>query len=204
MNRKHIHQGIEEPLTQKGEKQAHEVALLLKRKNIDALLCSPYTRARQTAEIIGKELDLPFTIEESVKEFHRPNALYGKSHYTIATLWYVWKLFTHRMDPSWDNDGAENMFAIRNRIQDVKQAIASTEGQRIVVVSHSIFMDMFAQAVCADRALTFKEFFLGLFGAKKIKNTGIIAFQIDDSAPPETCNWWMLASETDNQYLKYR
>lgn len=204
MNKKNIHQRPEEPLTDKGSKQAHEVALELKRKNIDTIISSPFVRARQTAEIIGAELHLPIIFDESVVEFRRPEGLYGRSHYTPSTLLYVWKLFTHRLDPHWNDDGAENMFAIRNRIRDVKRMVANTEGERIVVVSHSIFMDMFAQAVCADRELSFKEFVLGLFGAKKIKNTGVIAFQVDESAPAGTCNWWLLSSETSDQYLKYR
>lgn len=203
-NTQHIHQGPEEPLTEIGKKQAAEVALELKKKGIDTLLSSPFVRAVETASIISEELDLPFTKLDCVKEFRRPDPLYGKPHYSLASAKYIWQLFWHRNDPHWDDYGAENMFAIRNRIIDTKKALAKVEGEHIAVVSHAIFIDMFVQAVCADRSLNMKEFVGGLLGAKKLPNTGIVAFQLDENAPQETCNWWLLSEETDSRYLKYR
>ena len=204
MNRKHMHQGPEEPLTEKGQKQALEVAIALKKKEVDALMCSPFVRARNTAEIIGGELDIPLIVDESVREFRRPDSLYGKPHYSLHSLAYMWKLYRHREDDTWDDGGAENMFAVRNRIVDAKKAIAKVTGKKVVVVSHAIFIDMFVQSVCADRTLSFNEFVSAVLGAKKLPNTGVITFEIDDTAPPETCNWWMVASETNEQYLKYK
>ena len=78
------------------------------------------------------------------------------------------------------------MFDIRNRIIDAKRFIAELEGDTIVVVSHAIFIDMFVQSVCADRSLDLREFVGALFGAKKLPNTGIVAFELDENAPQET------------------
>ena len=79
-NRKAIHQSPDESLTAKGKKQIQHAALKLKGKQIDTLICSPYTRARESAEIISTELQLPLNIENSVTEFRRPNYLYNKGH----------------------------------------------------------------------------------------------------------------------------
>lgn len=204
LNKKRIHQSSDEPLNETGKKQALEVSEILKKKNIDALLTSPFVRARETAEIIGNELDLPLIIEDSVVEFHRPAPLYGTHHFSLASFWYVWLLFWHRSREDWDHFGAENMFAIRNRVLDAKKRISQIDGENIVVVSHAIFIDMFVQIACADRSLTFKEFALGLIGAKKLPNTGIVTFGVDDTAPAETCNWWLITEETDSQYLLLR
>ena len=203
-NRGHVHQGPEEPLTELGRKQAAAVAIELKKKGIDTVVTSPFVRARETAAIIADELEVSFSVTESVKEFRRPDPLYGSSHYSLASLNYIWRLFLNRANDDWDDHGAENMFAIRNRIIDAKRFLAQAEGERIAVVSHAIFIDMFTQAVCADRSLQFKEFLGGLFGAKKLPNTGVVAFQLDETAPPETCNWWLLAEDTNEHYLKYR
>jgi uncharacterized phosphatase len=46
-------------LTDKGQQQAHDVAQKLKAENVQLIFCSPYTRARQTAEIIAAELGIP-------------------------------------------------------------------------------------------------------------------------------------------------
>lgn len=203
-NTQHIHQGPEEPLTELGKTQAAAVALTLKQKNIDTLLTSPFTRALETAAIIGKELALPFVETDSVKEFRRPGPLYGRSHYSVRSVRYVFDLYRHRNQPEWNNHGAENMIDIRNRIHDVKRLITETDGERIAIVSHAIFIDMFTQSVCADRSLTFKEFAAGLFGAKKLPNTGIVTFQVDENGPEGACCWWLLPAETDPQYLRYR
>lgn len=96
------------------------------------------------------------------------------------------------------------MFAIRNRIIDTKRLIEQTKGGRIVVVSHAIFIDMFAQAACADRALTFWEFFNAILGAKKLPNGGVVSFTLDENAPAGTCKWSLLTNETDNRYLQYK
>lgn len=203
-NVSHIHQGPEEPLTEVGREQARMVAELLREKNIDTLLTSPFVRALETASVIGEVLDLPLIETASVKEFRRPDPLYGRSHYSIGSARYLWQLFWNRNNPEWNDHGAENMFAVRNRIIDAKKLVAGLEGERIAIVSHAIFIDMFVQAVCADRSLQFKEFAWAMFGAKKLPNTGIVAFQVDENAPPETCNWWLVTEETDRQYLRYR
>jgi broad specificity phosphatase PhoE len=203
-NSQNVHQGHTEPLTEVGKQQAKAVALTLKTYGVDTLITSPLTRAVETATIIGEELGLPFTQTDSVKEFERPLGLYERSHFSPATLKYMAALFWHREDPRWDNDGAENMFHIRNRILDTKRFVCGLEGERIAIISHAIYIDMFVQAVCADRSLGLWEFTLGMLGAKKLPNTGIVAFDIDDNAPAETCNWWLVPEETDPTYLRYR
>lgn len=199
-----IHQGPEEPLNETGEAQAQKVAGVLSEKQIDTIITSPFVRARETAAIISDVLNIPYIEAECVKEFRRPASMYGKSHFTPSTFYYVWQLFWNRGVAGWDNEGAENMFNIRNRILDTKRLIAEQSGERIVIVSHAIYIDMFVQAVCADRSLTMWEFFGAFLGAKKLPNTAMVAFEVDETAPPETCNWWLVKEETSPQYLKYR
>ncbi len=190
-NRNHIHQGPDEPLSPKGVIQAKEAALRFKDLNIDTIISSSFVRARQTAEIIGHELNLPHTIVEEIVEFRRPNAIYGQSHYSLASLAYIFDLYWHQSDPMWDNDSAENLFHIHQRMLAAQKMLEALPGKNIVVVSHAIFMDMYAQAVCAERDLKLSEFVKGLIGMKKIPNTGIIEFQVDELAPAGTCKWWL-------------
>ena len=51
-----------------GIKQAEETALKLKNTAIDIIISSPLKRARQTAEIINKETNLPIIIDERISE----------------------------------------------------------------------------------------------------------------------------------------
>lgn len=191
-NRKNIHQGPEEPLSLNGRKQAENVALYLRDQNIDTLVCSTFVRARETAEIIGKELNLPFMQIDSIKEFKRPHRLYNQGYYTLGSLLYIARLFIHRDNPSWNDDGAENMFAVRNRVVDAKTELAKLDGERIVAVSHAIFMDMFLELACMEKSLTVQQFIGSLLNLKKTPNTGIIHLLYDENVPSGMCPWQLI------------
>src|SRR5690606_1263056 len=191
-NRKLIHQGPHEPLSLEGRKQAERVALFLKDHKIDTLVSSSFTRARETAEIIARELQLPITFTEAIVEFRRPNKLYNKSHFSLGSFLYIARLFLHRENPNWDDDGAENMVAVRNRVLSAKNMFMELEGERIVAVSHAIFMDMFTTLACQQKKLTVGEFVGGLLNIKKTPNTGIMHLIYDENAAPGTCPWQCL------------
>src|SRR3989344_5936185 len=70
-------QNSETPLSTQGRKQASIVANRLKETPIDVLYSSPYVRAKQTAEIIAKELDKPIEYWEPLKERKRPSEIEG-------------------------------------------------------------------------------------------------------------------------------
>jgi broad specificity phosphatase PhoE len=191
-NKLRFHQSSDESLSPKGRKQAHHVALLLRDLGIDALLCSTYTRARETAGIISDILGLPYTTHASLVEFKRPNYIYGQGYYSPGTLWYIWRLFIHSENENWNDDGAENMFAIRNRALDAKMMLAETEGEHIAVVTHDIFMNIFLELVCRQKKMGFFQFAHGLLLTKKTPNTGIIHLTYDPFAPRGVCEWQLV------------
>jgi broad specificity phosphatase PhoE len=191
-NRKQIHQGPYEPLSVEGRTQAEKVASFLRDKNIDTLVCSTYTRARETAEIIGEKLCLPFILEESVIEFKRPNRLYGRRHYSVASLLYVLRLFLQRENQHWNDDGAENMFMIRNRIVDTKTMLSTVTGKHIAVVTHDVFMNIFLEMICREKSISFVEFVHVLLVARKTPNTGIMHLYYDEEVPSGVCQWQVM------------
>lgn len=60
----------DEPLNEKGLKQAELLAKRLSRENFTAVHSSPLQRASYTAEMIAKEYNLPVTYHEDLKEFN--------------------------------------------------------------------------------------------------------------------------------------
>lgn len=186
-NRKYIHQGPKEPLSLEGRMQAEHVANFMRDKQIDTLISSPYVRAQETAAFVSEALQLPIITQECVKEFRRPNYLYNKGHFTFGAFLYLWNLFRHQENPNWDNDGAENMYMARKRVLEAKDMIANLEGERIAIVSHSIFMNMFMELVCREKKLTMIRFLHGLFALKKTPNTGIIHMTYSNNPPVGTC-----------------
>src|SRR3990167_4879497 len=61
---------FDNPLTLEGRQQVREALQILKEKNIDYIFASDVLRARQTAQIVGEELDLPVTLDERLREFN--------------------------------------------------------------------------------------------------------------------------------------
>ena len=56
------------PLNETGRDQAREAARLLKGREIEVFLCSPLSRARQTADIISEEIGISYEIDERIIE----------------------------------------------------------------------------------------------------------------------------------------
>ena len=55
-------------LNAKGIEQAKETMVKLKEENIDLIICSPLKRAKQTAEIINSEKNIPIIFDERISE----------------------------------------------------------------------------------------------------------------------------------------
>jgi probable phosphoglycerate mutase len=187
-NRGRVHQGPEEPLTERGREQVRQVIAYLEEQQIDTLVSSNYLRAQQTAEMIGEVLGLPFAIEPSVREFGRPLPLYGRHHYSLASFRYLVDLYRHRLDLLWDDNGAENLAHIRERVRDARLTLEALPGERIAVVSHRIFMSMFTETVCYDKPLSLLKFTLAMMSTRRIPNTGVLHFTCESEAE-NVRNW---------------
>ncbi len=57
-------------LNRTGIEQAEEVAKKLAKEPIDLIICSPLIRARQTAEIINRDRNLPIKYDNSISEIN--------------------------------------------------------------------------------------------------------------------------------------
>ena len=75
-------------LNEEGIKQAEETGKILENENIDLIICSPLKRAKQTAQIINKNRDIPIIydkgiIERDFGEFEGMN----KTDFDFAGYW---------------------------------------------------------------------------------------------------------------------
>ena len=93
------------PLTERGAAQIKETAKDPRLLGTDLILCSPYTRAVQTAAILLKELNIEIKIETDLHEW-LANKTY---HYETAK-----KAF--REYPSQTQKPWENALSIKNRV----------------------------------------------------------------------------------------
>lgn len=188
-NKSYRHQGPMEPLTERGREQVRALITYLRSQNIDTLIASDFDRARETADLIGRELGLTYSIEPSVREFIRPTSLYGRHYFSPSSIRYILDLYQNRLNLLWDREGAENLAHVRERVRDARLMIESLPGKRVAVVSHRIFMTMFTETVCYDRPLSLWKFFAGFMGRQKIPNCAILEFTCSSSDRDNVCTW---------------
>lgn len=192
MNKYRIHQGPDEPLTPEGREGVLGVVAFLQDKEIDTLVSSNYLRARETADMIAEVMGITYSIEPSVREIGRPLSIYGRHHFSWVSFKYFINLYRNRLNLLWDEAGAENLAHMRDRVRDARLMIESLPGKRIAIVSHGIFMGMFAETVCYDKPLSLFKFMKGLVGHRQIPNTGILHFKCESSSPVEKkCTWFL-------------
>lgn len=188
-NRQRYHQGPDEPLTARGREQVRTLIEFLRKQKIDALVSSDYVRARETADMVGEALGLTYAIEPSVRELARPRSLYGRSHLSTASFRYFFDLYRHRLDLLWDREGAENVAHVRERVRDARLMLEETPGTHVAVITHRIFMTMFAETVCYDRPLSLFRFVWAVLGRRRIPNTAIMHLSSDNLANRDQCRW---------------
>lgn len=122
-------------LTSKGRKQAQDVAKRLSNKGIQIIFSSPFHRARETAEILGKELKCPVEIVEDMKERNRYAHLTGmkKSEAAKKHPEHVAKLKDH----TYGVEGGEDYDIFRKRIEKAFEKLISEPYDVIAIAAHS-------------------------------------------------------------------
>lgn len=130
-----VHEGRADfELTEKGLAQAERLAAwVAERCQVDALLCSPLKRTRQTAERLARRLGLPLRTDELLMEFDN-GLIAGMSRMEAA------ERYPHVPDlpPEKSLYGQESKLAFRNRAEQMLAKLLSSydTDATIALVSH--------------------------------------------------------------------
>ena len=191
LNRQHLHQTPITPLSNLGCVQARTVAEYLRPMNIDCVVSSDYTRALQTARIVGATLNVTVRAEKLFREIERPSVLGGTSIFSIRTMRYIVSSILHRNNPSWRYRDAENFTDIFNRTKKSLAFLESlgNEYQSVVVVSHTIYINLIVAYMCHDRFFALRDLLPVLFNMKHTHNGGVIGVVYNPNAEEGTCAW---------------
>ncbi|GIK97983.1 MAG: hypothetical protein BroJett029_21920 [Alphaproteobacteria bacterium] len=123
------------PLTEEGRRQARCLAEELRGEGVRRLIASPYTRALETASIIAELLELPLTVEVSVREHAAFVCDIGTPARELAQRWPALR-FDHIEDPWWPPLD-ETEAALRARAQAFRRAMCEiADWREVAVVSH--------------------------------------------------------------------
>lgn len=189
------HQGENAPLSAQGVKQVIQLANRLKDKNITSVYASPYLRAKQSAEIIAKELNLPIEYWDLLKERKRPSEVEGLK-FDDPKATEIYELTRkNQTKPDWKYSDDESYSELLKRAKDVEQHLKSHhQGQNVICVSHiGMIMIIALQMIMQDK-LTPKAFWQ-FYHHSRHSNTGISQLEYSEKSG------WNLVAWNDTAHL---
>ena len=159
-NAKGVRQGPEGPLSDKGRAQALATAKRFPKENgrPQVIIASPYERTIETAGIIAKELGMNVEYSDLLKERRNPTEIVGHA----GTEKNV-KQIVDYIDNSFHGDNLryadeENFSDLRDRARELLKYIASRPEERMIMVTHKIFLKMVVAYMLRGEALTASEY----------------------------------------------
>jgi broad specificity phosphatase PhoE len=184
----HRHQALSTPLTEHGRAQIREAASQLKAMKPTRLLTSPVFRAVESAQIIGQALDMTPETSPLFVELERPVFLNGNFHKSISSLWFYTRWYVGLADNT--KHGGESYKMIRERIERAQMLLEQyPPDSRIVVVSHSVFINFFLAHACNKKPLNPFQALARFLKVLSIKNGCIIKVYFDPAPNGKVCKW---------------
>ena len=117
-------------LSAKGRLQAEEMAKKLVGKGIEIIYSSPYNRAKDTAEILAKKLNIPVRIVDDLRERDVYSQLSGKLKNDYP------KEVTLLKDYHYTVHGGEEYEGFKQRILAVIDEIVKEKYDTVAIISH--------------------------------------------------------------------
>lgn len=203
LNKRHIHQFPTTPLSDEGREEAVTTAEYLRSMNPDCLISSEYTRALETARIIGLHTGLTPETNALFYEIIRPSSVYGRSHFSVETFKYVILSVLRRNNKQYRYKDAENMHDLIVRIQKAFEYLEglSKKHSSVVVVSHSVFMNLLVAHMCKESPLSFFELFKSFAKVIFTKNGSVLHLEYQKKTKKDepVCPWQELEFEYHTQ-----
>jgi len=194
-NKKQVHQGEDVSLSEKGISQAKAVAKRLKKHDISVIYSSPYLRAKQTSEIISKELDLTIEYWEELKELRRPSELEGLEYSDPKATEIKEIIKKNQTAPDWKYSDDESFNDLITRAKEVEKHIFEHhKEQNMLCVSHIQIMVMIVMQTIMQDKLTPEVFWQFYYHCRQ-KNTGITHLEHIDNFG------WNLVTWNDTTHL---
>jgi broad specificity phosphatase PhoE len=182
------HQHPDTPLNEEGREQADRRAHDLRRVQATHLITSTQKRALETARVIGRVSDLIPETYPDFEEWKRPDFLLGERLLSLVTLQFAVRWF-FGIDEASMHDGESYRDVLMRIVRARQQLEKLPRSAKVIVVSHSVFMNLFIAHAC-------KSTRLGLFSAVIIyarmfmtKNTAVVHLRFTKSAAKHGCGW---------------
>ena len=143
-----FYQTSETPLTKTGIEQAKSVAKRFKNVKIDVIYSSTHLRAKNTAELISKQVKAKVELWESLMEIRRPKEVRGKSGSDPEAEKIMQQVVSKFSDKTWKYSDEENFYDLKERADLViAHLLSKHKGDTIVCVSHGTFIKFLVTSV---------------------------------------------------------
>lgn len=171
-----VFQSPDSPLDEGGRKQAGNIADRISRLSFEALVSSPFPRAKQTAEAIAAVTGKTAEYSELFVERIKPTYINGKPYTDkkAEDLWRQWEksLYTPGMRVE-DGENFEDLIARADRALTF---LRERKEKSLVVVTHGYFLRTIVARVLLGGFLS-GEIFKNIQRVASMENTGLTVLQ---------------------------
>lgn len=195
---------LDTPLSESGESQAFDIAKRFKKIDIDVIISSSLTRAKQTGEIVSERTGIKHESSDLfVEGLYSAKAL-GRSFDEPEIREIIREFYENFTNKGFRQDGGENFEDLKRRALSALKYLENRKEGSILVISHGFFIWILAAAVMFGPELTAEECLGALRGLDLMENTGITIFThnaphrkaMGEPTPP-----WQLKVWNDHAHL---
>jgi len=142
-------------LTERGREQAGRLARWLGNEVLDAVVSSPLRRARETAEVVGNELEIDVEVVDELMEYDARADYYIPVEELRETRDHHWRAM---VEGRWEEIGGEDPERFQRRIVPCIDAIVERfPGGRVAAVCHGGVINVYlAHLLGLERHLWFE------------------------------------------------
>lgn len=193
-----VFQSPDSPLNEKGKKQADSIAQRVSKLSFDALIASPFERAKQTAEAIAKVTGKQPEYSELFVERVKPTYINGKPYTDekANNLWREWEKSLHT--PGLRAEDGENFDDLVARADKALTFLRNRTEKSLVVVTHGYFLRTIVARVLLGNLLS-GEAFRNIQRTAAMENTGLTVLQYRGSFEEQPA--WRLWIYNDHAHL---
>lgn len=171
-NALNLRQGASGGLSPKGQEQAHFVGERFKNVHIDVIIASPYERTKETAALINESIKKPVEYNDLLKERTNPSEIIGKDADSDEVKKIMDVIDRSFHDCSLRYSDEENFEDLRSRSKRLLDFLSHHKGNRIMCISHRIFLKMVLTYIEQGDALDSHAFAILDYNTK-VENTGV-------------------------------
>lgn len=200
LNAAHIRQDDKGGLSDKGKQQARDTGERLKEMHIQKFFCSPFERAKETAEIIRTFVSRPIEYTDLLAERRNPTEIVGKKYDDPEVVKII-----NLIDGGYHEDNLrysdeENFQDLKDRAAKLLPFLEKQEEHTICCVTHGIYLKMILAYMLKREDLHAPEY-VKLSFFNKADNAGITLCRYSPLKRFNATRGWEILAFSDESKL---